>query len=485
MEEELVSLREHGTWKLVARAKAKRQAVITNRWVFVVKRDAQGRILRFKARLVINGFKQQFGVDYVETFAPVIRFETIRAVILYAVKRGWYVLQFDVKTVFLYGLLEECIFIGSPWGLRRTEVKIGFTRLDSDYGLYAMYDPDGDVQMLLTVYVDDLLLMGPPELCYKVATQLKSAFTLTSMGEVKYLLGIEINIDRTHDKIVYCQRAYIDKILKTFNMQDAYGCWTPQSTSESKANLKPLAPDTKLPYREIVGSLQYLVSGSRPDIAHAVRHRGKYLSCFEHKHFREAQRVLRYLKQTRDHGLHMDVVLGEKVEVTVYTDSDYANDPDDAKSISGYITYLDGNVISYGSRKQGINAQSSTEAEYIAMNEGVKDILWMDGLIEELRWPAATPLLRGDNQAALYLTAKPGKHSATKHIKNKFHLIRHLVEEGVLRTLHVSTDDNTADIMTKPLANAKFTKFLKQLKVLHIAAAAQTDEDEQEGTQVS
>ncbi|KAE9170869.1 hypothetical protein PF005_g27386 [Phytophthora fragariae] len=498
MEEELASLREHGTWKLVARVKAKRQRVITNKWVYTIKRDAQGRIRRFKARLVIHGFRQQEGVDYAETYAPVIRFETIRAAILYALKRGWNIRQYDVMTAFLYGLLEELIFMeipsgsdeGSPGGdlicqlikslyglkqapavwnktLRTFLVSLGLTRFDSDYGLYAMYEGD-EVQMLLTVYVDDLLLMGPPALCDKVAAQLDAKFTMTSMGEVKYLLGIEITIDREHNQVVYSQRTHIDKLLKKFGLANSYGCWTPQATNESRAKEKSSEPGD-LPYRELVGGLQYLVSGSRPDIAHAVRHLGKFLSCYTAAHYREGQRVLRYLLQTRDFALRMDVIPGNNVSITVFTDSDYANDPDDSKSVSGYITFLDGNVISYGSRKQGINAQSSTEAEYIAMNEGVKDILWIVGLCAELRWPASTPMLRGDNQAALYLAEKPGKHSNTKHINNKYHLVRHLVEDGKLRTLHVPTNDNTADIMTKPLARDKYSQFRSHLKVLPIA----------------
>lgn len=431
-----------------------------------------------------------------ETYAPVIRFETIRAAILYARKRGWDVRQYDVKTAFLYGLLEELIFMELPvgstegipggdmicelikslYGLKQAPavwnktlhvflVSLGFTRLDSDYGLYAKYK-NGEVVMLLTVYVDDLLLMGPTAACTKVAAQLQEKFTLTSMGEVKYLLGIEITLDSLNQQIVYSQRAHIDKLLAKFGLANSYGCWTPQATSESRA--KQITNITDMPYRELVGGLQYLVSGSRPDIAHAVRHLGKFLSCFTEAHYREAQRVLRYLLQTRDYALHMDVLPGTEVSVTAFTDSDYANDPDDSKSVSGYITLLDGNVISYGSRKQGVNAQSSTEAEYIAMNEGVKDLLWIIGLCEELKWPTSTPLLRGDNQAALYLTEKPGKHSNTKHICNKFHLVRHLVEDGKMRTLHVPTDSNTADIMTKPLARDKFSQFCTQLKVLPI-----------------
>ncbi|OWZ00845.1 Integrase, catalytic core protein, partial [Phytophthora megakarya] len=303
----------------------------------------------------------------------------------------------------MYGQLTELIFMEQPVEFEENGGQLvcqlvkslyGLKQVlpqDSDYRLYAKYDSDGEVQRLLTVYVEDLLLMRPSDLCAKVANQLKGVFALTSIA--------------------------------------------------SKAKVKPRAPDTKLPYCDIVGSLQYLVSESRPDITHVVRHLGKYLSCFEHNHYRE------------------------HVEIMIYTDCDYANDPDDAKSISGYITFQDGNAISYGSRKQGTNAHSSTETEYVDMNERVKDILWTDGLLEEVRWPAATPLLRGDNQAVLYLAKKPGKPSASKHIQNKIHLIRYLVEDCMLRTLHMPTNDNTADIMTKPLANAKFTKFRKQLQV--------------------
>lgn len=179
MQEELASLRQHGTWKLVATTKAKHQRIITNRWLYTIKRDAQGRIKRFKARLVIHGFKQSFGIDYLETYAPVFRFETIRAAILYARKRGWDIMQYDIKTAFLYGLLEELIFMeipagsdeGAPggdvicqllkslYGLKQAPAvwnktlhvflkSIGFTRLDSDYGLYAKLAEDKVIMQL-------------------------------------------------------------------------------------------------------------------------------------------------------------------------------------------------------------------------------------------------------------------------------------------------------------------------------------------------
>ncbi|POM65554.1 Integrase catalytic core protein [Phytophthora palmivora] len=181
-----------------------------------------------------------------------------------------------------------------------------------------------------------------------------------------------------------------------------------------------------------------------------------------------AKRVLRYLAGTESYGLVMNIIALNDVELVCYTDADYANDPDDRKSVSGFVTLVNGNVISYGSRKQEINAQSTTEAEYIAMNEGTRDLLWLIDLCEELSWPFATPEIRGDNKSCIYLTAKPGKHSKTKHIQNKFHLVRHLVENEQLRTRHVGTNDMIADVMTKALSKEKFERCRDGMKVLRI-----------------
>lgn len=494
MEAEMDSQRAHGTWDLVPRTEAKGKRVISCKWVYALKRDASGRIKRYKARIVSRGFLQRMGIDYNETYAPVIRFETIRCVILFALQRGWEILQFDVKTAFLYGDLDEEVYMEQPpgfgedspnyicrlkkslYGLRQAPrvwnqtlhkflIKIGLERLDSDYGLYAR-KVGGEVTLLLTVYVDDLLLMGPSDLCAQVAQQLAEEYELTVLGPVKYLLGVEILVDRQRRHAVFCQRQYIREVLKRFHMSDCNSVATPEALHAEV--VQPDKTDSSSPYRELVGALQYLVSASRPDIAHAVRHLSKYLSCFDHTHYAMAKRVLRYLAGTADYGLVMDIPVGNNVELMCYTDADYANDPDDRKSVSGFVTFVNGNVVSYGSRKQEINAQSTTEAEYIAMNEGTRDLLWLTDLCKELSWPSAKPELRGDNKSCIFLTAKPGKHSKTKHIQNKFHLVRHLVEAERLRTSHVGTNDMIADIFTKALPTIKFERCRDGMKVLRV-----------------
>ncbi|KAE8911626.1 hypothetical protein PF003_g4602 [Phytophthora fragariae] len=491
---ELESLKGHKTWKLQPRSMAKNLKVITCRWVFAVKRDERGHIKRFKARLVIHGFKQQLGINYSETYAPVIRFETIRAAIYFAVQRDWEVLQYDVKTAFLYGELEELIFMEQPpgfqvdgpgficrllkslYGLKQAPniwnktlhaklLTMGFERTESDYGLY-MLKEENEVCLLLTVYVDDLLLMGPRDLCAKVAASLQETFELTTMGNVKYLLGVEILINRPRREVVYCQRQYVHELLKRFHMENCNGCATPEAVSESTA-VVPATSDY-MPYRELVGALQYLVGASRPDIAHATRHLGKYLACYDHTHYAQAKRVLRYLKATSEFGLLMNVTTGDEVRVAAYSDADYANDPVDRRSVSGYVTTLDGNVVSYASRKQEINALSTCEAEYIAMSEATKDLLWLSGLCKELEWKHSVPLLLGDNQGAIALTAKPGKHSKSKHIDNKRHMVRRNVELKLLTTQHVGTEDMVADIMTKALGAVKFARFRRAMQVLPV-----------------
>ncbi|OWZ14254.1 polyprotein [Phytophthora megakarya] len=150
-------------------------------------------------------------------------------------------------------------------------------------------------------------------------------------------------------------------------MKASKGCTTPEATSPQQ--IKPPIDNSYLPYRELVGPLQYLVSASRPDIAHAVRNLGKYLSNYTFEHPFMAKRVLRYLAHTVDYGLVNDVGGSTRVTLTCFTGADYANDDADRKNISGYVTMLNGNVVSYVSRKQKINAQSTTETEYVAMND--------------------------------------------------------------------------------------------------------------------
>jgi hypothetical protein len=282
--------------------------------------------------------------------------------------------------------------------------------------------------------------------------------------------SLEVEIDREKNRVFFSQASYIDEILGRFHMHDCHGVATPETvSSELDQDRVTPTPASEIPYREMAGAFQYLVSCSRPDIAHVVRRLGQFLSCFDASHYAQAKRVLRYLQATKQFGLSMVVSCSVAVEILrleAYSDADYANDSTDRQSISGYVTMVDGNVISYGSRKQGLNAQSTMEAEYVTMNEGARDIMWLRGLCEELRWTHDTPTLWCDNTAATSLTHKPGKHCGSKHIENRFHYVHNLSDRELLQVRHCRTDEMVAGIMTKPLARVKFEHFRAMLGVV-------------------
>ncbi|DAZ97222.1 TPA: hypothetical protein N0F65_003853 [Lagenidium giganteum] len=327
MEAELSSLKEHGTWHLVPRSTAGQSKVITCRWVFAIKRNEQGRIKRYKARLVVHGFKQVAGIDYGETYAP-----------------------YDVKTAFLYGPLEEKIYMKCPDGYKDGSPAMVCELQDrEDRGLYAK-KYNGTITMLIMVYIDDLLLIGPGDLCKRMAERMKEDYQLTSL--------VDISIDQEKKRVTFSQAQYIREILRRFHMSACRVAKTPEPSGRLQVR-KPEEGDPPPPFRELVGALGYLVMGTRPDIAHAVRRLGQYLASFDITHYELGKHVLRYLKATIDYGLVMDIKPEEVIE----------------KSISGYVTLIDGNVISYGSRKQGMNAMSTTEAECVAMAEGLKDLM--------------------------------------------------------------------------------------------------------------
>jgi hypothetical protein len=387
-DEEMESLYGHGTWQEVSRSSVpKGHPVFSCRWVYVAKADAEGHVARFKARLVIHGFRQRYGVDYYETYSPVVRYDSIRAILYYDVRRRWSVLQYDVKTAFLHGDLDELVFMELPPGregdrttvcrlakslyglkqaprvwnmmLHRALVATGLKRLNSDHGRYARQVGD-DLDALVSVYVDDLLILCEPATCKEISDALRAQFQLTDLGPVRFLLGIEVHIDVEEGAIFLSQATYIFTILKRFHMLECNGVATPESKIESTT--KP-PKDQDMPYREIVGAIQYLVSGTRPDIAHATRFLGQFNSCFDWSHFQKTKRVLRYLKATQDHGLLIKVSRDVLARVEVFTDADYANDESDRKSVSGYVSQTDGDSIAYASKKQEVTAISTSEAE--------------------------------------------------------------------------------------------------------------------------
>jgi hypothetical protein len=351
------------------------KSVVTSRWIFKIKHAADGSIEKYKARFMARGFSQKEGVDYEETFAPVARYASIRAVISIASEMGWRIHQMDVKTAFLNGVIEEEVYIEQPqgfevhgreshvcrlkkalYGLKQAPhawysridgylLGLGFTKSEVDPNLY--YTLVGDDPLILVLYVDDLFLIGSKKLIRMCKEDLATKFEMKDIGLMHYFLGLEVW--QQPGEIFLGQGKYAVEILKKFRMEDCRLMSTPMITNLRKLNASEDELVDPTLYRQLIGSLMYLVN-TRSDICFAVNTLSQFMVEPRRVHWVATKHVLRYLHGTMDFGLRYLRVGG--VQLQGYTDSDWVGSAMDKKSTFGCCFNLGSTVISWFSRKQ-------------------------------------------------------------------------------------------------------------------------------------
>lgn len=489
MSEEYDALVRNGTWELVS------PIGITNlvgcKWIFRIKRNSDGSIDRFKARLVAKGFHQRPGVDYLETFSPVIKPTTVRLVLSIAISNGWSLRQLDVNNAFLQGNLSETVYMAQPPGfidtdkpthicklhkaiyglkqaprawyheLRQFLLDSGFKNSHSDTSLFILNV--GTNLLYLLVYVDDIIITGNSnDLVSQVVACLAQRFSLKDLGPLSYFLGVEV-VPHLHG-LLLSQRRYIKDLLTRTNMQTAKPVQTPLPTSSSSIKLSsgsPLSDPTK--YRTVVGSLQYL-SLTRPEILFAVNKMSQFMHQPTDEHWTLVKRILRYLSGTLNDGLllHRNSPLSLHAfsdSIHAFSDADWAGNKDDYSSTGAYLVYLGSNLISWSSKKQKTVARSSTEAEYRSVAATTAEICWVRSLLSELCINLVSPpVVYCDNVGATQLSSNPVFHSRMKHVAVDYHFLRDQVQSSALRVAHVSSADQLADLLTKPLPHSQFQK---------------------------
>ncbi|CAL8095938.1 unnamed protein product [Orchesella dallaii] len=477
MEEEMQSHRENGTWQLVSKPEYRK--ILHSKWVFKAKRNEDGSINRYKARLVVKGFEQKEGIDFNETFSSVCRYESIRLLVAIVAADNLEMMQFDIKTAFLYGELEEEIYMQQPEGFE-TQDNLACLLLKSLYGLRqaprvwnntfkkflqdnnfeaSTSDPsvfigyNGNDKVYLALYVDDGLLIARMKTTLtEILRQMQRVFD-TKVSEVETFVGI--NVQRDDDGGIFLgQKGFINSLLIKFNMQDCNQASVPM---QPNLDLSPAENiETEYPFRQLIGSLLFLSRTTRPDIAFAVARLSQFTTCFDERHWTYGKHVLRYLKGTQDYGLYYGPDQ-TTIILTGYTDSDYAGDRNDRKSTSGYVFFLNEAPISWRSCKQDGISLSTTEAEYKALSSGAKEAAWIRRLVEELGYEQPEPTeIFVDNQSAIRLSKNPEFHNRSKHIEVRFHHVRNLIEEKQIDVSYVPTENQLADGLTKPLMREKF-----------------------------
>ena len=464
--------------------------VLSLKWVCHTKRDANNNFEKYKARIVVRGFAQEIGLDFDETFAPVVRIESVRMLFAFAAANDLYILHVDCTNAFLNGWSDWELYVQQPegfidskypnkvlrlnkalYGLKQAPriwylllcgviVGLGFVVLETDTSIYVR----GDI--IIEVYVDDIKILAPTkESCYEVYRELSKHFKMQDKGAVKSFLRLNITRNWHEHSISINQPGYIDKLLARFNMTNAKTANTPLEPGCHL--LKATATDTLCDptrYQELTGSLNHLAVFTRPDISFAVSKLSQFNTNPTMIHWKAGLHVLRYLKLTRNYCITYKRS-SIPTRVFGYADADYGSDPNDRISYTGYVFMSNGGPISWNSHKQSTVAHSTMEAEYMALSDASREAIARKQFGQELQIPSSwKPItILSDNQSALEIAENPANYRRAKHIDIRYHAIRHYIRNDLIIVDFVPSNAQAADIFTKALGPQKHHECIRLL----------------------
>ncbi|GKB93556.1 ribonuclease H-like domain-containing protein [Tanacetum coccineum] len=478
MQEELLQFKLQQVWVLVDLPHGMK--VIGTKWVYRNKRDERGVVVRNKARLVAQGYTQEEGIDYDEVFAPVARIEAIRLFLAFASFMGFIVYQMDVKSAFLYGTIDEEVYVSQPpgfvdpdhpnkvykvvkalYGLHQAPrawyatlstflEKHGYKRGTIDKTLFIRRNKK-DI-MLVQVYVDDIIFGSTNKSwCDEFEALMQSRFQMSSMGELTFFLGLQVKQNK--GGIFISQDKYVAEILKKFDLVNVKAAITPMETKVPLTkDEESFDVDVHL-YRSMIGSLMYLTA-SRPDIMYAVCVCSRFQVTPKTSHLNAVKRIFKYLKGKPNLGLWYP--RESPFDLEAFSDSDYGGSNLDRKSTTGGCQFLGQRLISWQCKKQTIVATSTTEAEYVAAANCCGQVLWVQNQLLDYGFNFMNTKIHIDNESTICIVKNPVYHSKTKHIEIRHHFIRDCYEKKLISVEKIHTDLNVADLLTKPFDGPRF-----------------------------
>src|SRR4051812_7674177 len=477
VQNEMDSILSNGTWELSERPYGCKP--VGCKWVFKKKLKPDGTIEKYKARLVAKGYTQREGEDYFDTYSPVARLTTIRLLLSLAASYGLLVHQMDVKTALLNGELEEEIYMDQPdgfvvkgeerkvckllkslYGLKqapkqwhekfdKTLTSAGFVINEADRCVY--YRRGGGDSVILCLYVDDILIFGTSMIVInEVKSFLSKSFDMNDLGQADVILNIKLIRDESG--ITLMQSHYVEKVLNRFGFIDSKPSPTPYDPSVTLKKNKKEARD-QLRYSQVIDSLMYLASATRPDISFVVSKLSRFLSNPGDDHWHALERVLRYLKGTASYGIHYT---GYPRVLEGYSDSNWISDADEIKATSGYLFTLGGGAVSWKSCKQTILTRSTMEAELTALDTATVETEWLRELLMDLpvvEKPIPAIPMNCDNQTVIVkVNSSKDNMKSSRHVKRRLKTVRKLKNSGVIALDYIHTSRNLADPFTKGLS---------------------------------
>ncbi len=489
MNKEMQVINDRGVWDLVEPPENTR--ILGSRWVYTVKTNEKNEIVRYKARLVAQGFNQTKGVNYDEVFSPVVNFSIIRLFFsVFVCFLKWSHIQIDINNAYLYAKLDETVYMYQPegyvkesskvcklrkalYGLHQSSrqwffeiddiLKINFEKLSWCNCVYVLQS-----RLILLLYVDDIVMFGKTSDDLEFGKSLlQKHFDLKILGKTKKLLGIEF--EEIGEKLFIHQNTYIQSVCKQYERFKFPISSLPipkglvLSKQDSPSTPVEVHEMIKFPYRNLIGCLSFIAARTRPDIMYAVNLLSQFQENPGMKHWNSLLKLLGYLKYSQHFKLELSKV--KDLNLICYSDSDYAANRDDRVSIGGYILFLDETPISWRTFKQKCISLSTMESEYVTLTEAAKELIWIKNVLENeiLNLPLKDNILYCDNQAAIAFSNSPFENHRTKHIHVKYLFLRNLVYEKLFELKYIPTNLNLADSFTKPQVKERLMNFCNKV----------------------
>ncbi|KAK7605374.1 hypothetical protein V9T40_007232 [Parthenolecanium corni] len=483
-QEELNAMKKHAVWSLVPRHP--KMNVIPTKWIVKEKDDG-----RLRARLVAMGCCE---IEmYENVYSPVVNMFTVKLFLSYVISNSLHLHHMDVKNAFLHGELNYDVFIEQPpgfgtgrnlvcklnkaiYGLKISPIlwnkcindflvnELGFRRSEMDACFYSKFN--GNNVTLILIYVDDILFASNNvNDLLEIKSKLGNKFDMVDLKEVKQFLGI--NISYSNNVMTLSQEKYIEKLIRKFD-QASFNVYTPIEKNLKLEVNENGAPNVKLPYRQLIGSLLYVSMATRPDICYSVNYFSKFQSSYTDEHYKYLLRILCYLKVSKQLKLtYRNNKLSGIETLQCFVDADWGNDID-RKSVSGYLIRFLGNPVVWATKKQHCISLSSTEAEYIALSTFVHHALnWVVELVSEFKVTVDFPILiYEDNVAVINILDTSFSTKRSKHIDIRCKYLKEVTNSEFIKLKYIKSVEQPADIFTKGLDRVTFERLRSTLNVI-------------------